>query len=191
MSLLQITDENSSHKKPWITIMRMKQKLYLVLYYAIAYNLPNYAFPLGKLFNWIRVETLRKIIPIGDKNRIMRRVYIGDGNNVSIGNNCRINEGVRLDNVSIGNNVLIARESIILGKMHAYEEAQIPITDQGDKVIKASVLEDDVWLGLRVIILPGIIVRKGSIVGAGAVVSKDTEPMYIYGGVPAKVIRKR
>ena len=52
-------------------------------------------------------------------------------------------------------------------------------------------IEDDVWLGLRVIVLPGVTICKGGIIGAGAVLTKDTEAYGVYVGVPARLIQKR
>lgn len=54
-----------------------------------------------------------------------------------------------------------------------------------------TVIEDDCWIGARVIILPGRRIGKGSIIGAAAVVTKDVEPYNIVGGNPARVIKKR
>lgn len=53
------------------------------------------------------------------------------------------------------------------------------------------VIEDDVWLGCNVTILKGVRIQTGTIVAAGSVVTKDTEPYGIYGGVPAKKIKDR
>lgn len=53
------------------------------------------------------------------------------------------------------------------------------------------IIENDVWIGHNVIILPGVKIHNGAIVGAGAVVTKDIPPYAIVGGVPAKVIRYR
>lgn len=50
---------------------------------------------------------------------------------------------------------------------------------------------NDVWIGRRAIILPGVKIGDGVIIGAGAVVTKDVSPYTIVGGVPAKEIRKR
>jgi len=121
----------------------------------------------------------------------MRKVYIGNGNNIEIGNNCRINEKVRLDNVKIGDHVMIARESVILGKMHDFSNTSIPMEQQDQKETKPVIIENDVWLGLRVIVMPGLNIKKGSIVAAGAVLTKDTEEYGIYAGIPAKKIKSR
>jgi maltose O-acetyltransferase len=167
------------------------KKIKLVLYYLFFSKLPNSWWPGGRLFNKLRVACVRSIIPAGKNVKIQRSVYIGSGNNIVIGNNCQINELARLDNVTIGNNVMIARESIILGKMHESGAVDTPMNEQGVKEVKRTIIEDDVWLGLRVVVMPGVTISKGTIIAAGAVVTKDTEPFGIYGGVPAKLIKKR
>ena len=52
-------------------------------------------------------------------------------------------------------------------------------------------IENDVWIGANVTILKGVTIREGSVIAAGAVVTKDVESYSIYGGVPAKLIKKR
>lgn len=51
------------------------------------------------------------------------------------------------------------------------------------------VIGEDVWIGTGVIVLPGVTIHDGSIVAAGAVVTKDVPPDSMYGGVPARFIR--
>jgi len=53
------------------------------------------------------------------------------------------------------------------------------------------IIEDDVWLGRNAIVMPGIKIGRGSIIGAGSVVTKDVEPFSVMGGVPATLIKKR
>lgn len=53
---------------------------------------------------------------------------------------------------------------------------------------KDVIVEEDVWIGARVILMPGVIVGRGSTIGAGAVVTKDIPPYCVAGGVPAKFI---
>jgi maltose O-acetyltransferase len=167
------------------------KKIILLIYYLFASKLPDYAFPCGRIFNKIRVDFLKRIIPIGNNCRIQSNVYIGDGNNVSIGDNCRINDNCKLDNVKIGDYVLIARRTQILGKMHRFDDTKIPMLLQKNRPQKQTIIENDVWIGLNVIILPSLKIAKGSIIAAGAVLTKDTKPYGIYGGIPAKLIKFR
>jgi maltose O-acetyltransferase len=53
------------------------------------------------------------------------------------------------------------------------------------------VLEDDVWLGMGVIVLPGVRIGRGAIIGAGAVVTKDVPPYAIAHGLPCQVVGER
>jgi galactoside O-acetyltransferase len=52
-------------------------------------------------------------------------------------------------------------------------------------------IEDDVWIGAHSVIFPGVVLGRGSVVGAGSIVTRDVEPFSIVAGVPAKVLRKR
>ncbi len=167
------------------------KKLKLILYYIFLSKLPNSFWPGGNMYNRMRVLCLKGVLRIGRNNKIQRSVYVGSGNNIVIGNNCQINESVRLDNVEMGNNVMIARESIILGKMHESNALDKPMNEQGVKEVSKTYIEDDVWLGLRVVVMPGVRIRKGCIIAAGCVVTKDTVEAGVYGGVPAKLIKLR
>lgn len=60
-----------------------------------------------------------------------------------------------------------------------------------DRLWAPVVIEDDVWCGANVTILKGVTIGHGSIVAAGAVVTKSCEPYSIIGGVPAKLIKMR
>lgn len=108
-------------------------------------------------------------------------------NNINISYNCLIGgEG----GVNIGNFVMIGPNSVIISSNHGFSQGDIPMVRQ--KPNRAPVnIEDDVWVGANVIILPGITLGQGSIIGAGAVVTKDVPPYTIVVGNPAKAIRKR
>ncbi|WP_442859821.1 DapH/DapD/GlmU-related protein [Anaerobutyricum hallii] len=62
---------------------------------------------------------------------------------------------------------------------------------QGYTENKPVYIEDNVWIGRRVLIMPGVCIGTGSIVAAGAVVTKNVEPYSIVGGNPAKIIKYR
>ena len=92
--------------------------------------------------------------------------------------------------VAIGRNVLVAGHSSINTVSHSAERCDIPVNDQ-PVVIDPVVIEDDVWIGLNAVVLQGVTIGHGSIVGAGAVVTKSIPPWSIAVGVPARVIGRR
>lgn len=108
--------------------------------------------------------------------------------NIVIGENSIIGEGVILDGrdkLIIGNHVDIASEVMIYNAQH-------DVRDPSFRAVQASVvIEDYVFIGPRAIILPGVTVKKGAVVGAGAVVTKDVAEYSIVGGVPARHIGER
>ncbi|MCB9205239.1 MAG: acyltransferase [Flavobacteriales bacterium] len=161
------------------------------LYYLLAAKLPSSWWPGGAANNAFRLWCLRGICSVGKRTKVQRGVYIGKGDRIIIGDDCQINEMVRLDNARIGNNVMIARECVVLGKMHETTDTTKPMNQQGNKEVCQTVIHDDVWLGLRVIVMPGVEIAKGTIVGAGSVLTRSTEPYGVYGGIPARLIKYR
>jgi len=166
--------------------------LKLAVYYFIIAKLPHSRF--CKLSNRFRCWYVCRILKIMEShpcNYFENNIYIGNGKNVKIGKCCHINENVFIQGAYIGNYVMIAPNVAILNGTHNYERTDVPMILQGEKKGLNPVIEDDVWIGRNAIILPGIRIGKGSIIGAGAVVTKDIEPYSIVGGVPARLIRKR
>ena len=101
----------------------------------------------------------------------------------------------------IGDNVIIANHVGIVGKYdHNYQEIGVPIrlaSQIRDKDYnwkgcnEITIIEDDVWIGFGAIIMSGTRIAKGSIIAAGAIVTKNTEPYSIYAGIPARKISNR
>lgn len=112
--------------------------------------------------------------------------------NISIGKDTIIGENAVLDGrdkLTIGDHVDIASEVMIYNSQHDTSEENFAGVE--DAVKKPVTIEDYVFIGPRAIILPGVTVKKGAVVGAGAVVTKDVEEFKIVGGVPAKEIGER
>ncbi len=130
---------------------------------------------------------------LGENSKISHKVKIRSAFNISIGKNTHITNNVILDGrggLTIGNDVLIGYESIIMTATHNFREPSIPVRLQGSER-KKIVIGNDVWLGARVIVLPGVVIGDGAVIGVGAVVTKDVPPLAIMVGVPAKNIGMR
>lgn len=129
------------------------------------------------------------------------------GNNVTIQSNCDI---YHAENIFLGNNVIIGQKSLIegMGKItignnvifgpnvtiwsaiHNYEKPEMLPYD--DKVIfKEVIIEDNVWIGAKSIIIPGVKICEGAIIGMGSVVTKDVPKGAVVGGNPAKILKYR
>jgi galactoside O-acetyltransferase len=114
---------------------------------------------------------------------------------LKIGNYVFLNSNVMLNadlggQIQIGNNVLIGPNVVIRASNHSFADPNVPIEQQGH-VPGRIVIEDDVWLGANVVVLPNVTIGRGAVVAAGAVVTKDVAPFSVVGGVPARLISKR
>lgn len=121
-------------------------------------------------------------------------VKIFNPGNVSVGDNCFFGAGTRLyawnERITIGSDVMIAADVLMITRNHGHDRLDIPMTRQGYSNAPI-VIEDDVWIGFRAVVLAGVTVGRGSIVGSGAVVTRDVAPYSVVGGVPARVIKSR
>jgi acetyltransferase-like isoleucine patch superfamily enzyme len=140
-------------------------------------------------------------VEIGNQN------LIGDNASIReqciIGNDCIIGRNVTLNyNVLVGDSTKILDGSVITGNMiignNVFISASVTTANDNnmgkkgydDDIIKGPIIEDNVAIGVGAIILPSIRIGEGSIVGAGAVVTKDVPNKRLIMGVPAKIIRK-
>ncbi|MBL6965449.1 MAG: acyltransferase [Anaerolineales bacterium] len=116
---------------------------------------------------------------------------IGAAGNITIGRDTFINSRVRFAArppaaITIGAGVLVGPRCSFETIHHA-----LVADAQGHRVAepRSVVVEDQVWLGAGVTILPGVTIGRGSVIAAGAVVAADVPPHCLYGGVPARLIR--
>lgn len=139
--------------------------------------------------------TIGDNVTIGSMSMIRPSGYYGDrmGEGMVIGDNSNIgpyNFVGCSGFVNIGKNVLIGSHVVILAESHIFESTDKLMKSQG-LTREGITIEDDCWLGTGSKILDGVTIGEGSIVGAGAVVTKSVEPYSIVAGVPARLIRKR
>jgi maltose O-acetyltransferase len=178
------------------TVRTILRFISLVVYYGFARYLPQY-LPGGHECKKIRGFVVKYIFrKCGANINIKRGAFFGLGRDIEIGNNSDIGLNAYIAGIGgggeliIGDNVIMAPEVAILTLGHYHSDPNMLINRQGDYTSKI-IIEDNVWIGIRSIILPGVRIGEGAIIGAGAVVTKDVPPYSIVGGVPAKVISRR
>ena len=106
---------------------------------------------------------------------------------VVIGARCYINSSCVFDpgsaSVTIGDDVNIGVGVVLVGVDHAIGPAE---RRAGRDTSAPVVVGDGCWIGARVVVLPGVSIAPGCVIGAGSIVTSDTEPNGVYLGVPAR-----
>lgn len=168
----------------------------MLAYYIIAFNLPSSTIPfIGKISGRFRSFLCRKLFnSFGAGSSVQKRAYIGVGNNISIGKSSNLGINFRVHNsyLTVGDNVMMGPDVLIMGGGHVFSSLDKPMCQQGDIGKTNLVISDDVWIGARVTILGKTnTIGKGAIIAAGSVVTKPVPDYAIVGGNPAKVIKYR
>lgn len=130
---------------------------------------------------------------IGSSTQLHFTVKIINPNRTVIGNNVFIGKGCYIDSsdqVSIGDNTLIAPMVFICSRSHQYDRREDLIREQGYKYAPVTI-GNDCWIGYGAKIMPGVTIKEGAVVAAGSVVTKTVQPYEVVGGVPAKTIGMR
>lgn len=149
---------------------------------------------LNYIFSYIPCLELRIVFlkmlgaNLGKHTIIDMGFYILSPGTLRIGDFCHLNRNCFLDargGLLIGNNVSISHNVSICTGGHDFNT---PTFDYNASPI---VIEDNVWIGLGATILKGVTIREGSVIAAGAIVTKSTDPYGVYAGVPAKKIEER
>ena len=148
-------------------------------------------YPGGKYYKKFRADLARVYIAhCGSNVNIEPHVIFNHA--LSIGDNSGIGEFSEIyGDVRIGNDVMMGTNCIIYSRNHDFSRTDIPMWKQGFSAVKPVIIGDDVWIGGRVTILPGVHVGNGAVIGAVAVVTKDVPDYAVVGGNPAKVLKSR
>ena len=135
-------------------------------------------------------------VVLGDRVHLYGDTYIqtGDAGTVTIGSDSHIQPRCQFSGykapIKIGSKVQIAPECAFYPYAHGIAPDRLikeqPLTTKGGIII-----EDDVWLGYRTIVLDGVCIGQGAVIGAGSVVTQDIPPGAIAVGVPARIVKMR
>lgn len=161
----------------------------LLLYNAVFKRLPASFHPGGKAAMALRRWVARRLL-----SSCATEVYIeqcadfGSGVGRSLGKGSGYGIRAKIYPCRIGEHVMMGPEVVILDRNHRFDDPARPIGEQGETESMPPVIGNNIWIGMRAIILPGVRIGDGAIIGAGSVVTKDVAPYTIVGGNPAKVV---
>jgi maltose O-acetyltransferase len=134
----------------------------------------------------------RRLLRMNPTLEVHGRGYLEDIHRITFGSYCFLNHGYHLigrGGIHFGSNVICGEGLRILTFNHNYEGSELPY---GKEIVLKSVkIQDNVWIGSWVTILPGVTIGEGAIVAAGSIVTKNVDPCAIVGGNPAKLIKER
>jgi len=147
---------------------------------------------------------IRKILQLYYKFRVLNKafsykkpIYVNGfssvNSNTELGKNVNFNGLTVIGNgkVEIGDNFHSGSGCLIITDVHDYDNGDCIPYDSQNYLVKDVHIEDNVWIGSRVIILGGVTLGEGSIIQAGAVVVNDIPKFGIAGGNPAAVFKER
>ncbi|MFJ6570120.1 sugar O-acetyltransferase [Streptomyces sp. NPDC091292] len=126
---------------------------------------------------------------VGERTVLLPPFHAGFGSNVHIGDDFFGNVNLTfVDDVDIriGDGVLIAPSVTLTTTGHPVHPAR---REDFGRFSEPIVIEDKVWIGSNVVVLPGVRIGYGSVIGAGSVVSRDIPPMTVAVGTPCRVLR--
>lgn len=172
----------------------LKQALALVIYKVFLVWLPASSTPvIGNACRKLRYLCCKNIFLYCGKNvNIEKGAYFGSGFRLKIGDNSGIGINCHVPgNIEIGIDVMMGPECYFLSENHAFDKLNVPMIHQGGTKQLDTIIEDDVWIGRQVIFTPGRTVKRGSIIAAGCVLSKNFDEYSIIGGNPSILIKKR
>lgn len=172
----------------------MMQMFCLLLYKTIAQHFPVSFTPLvGGVSFKLRYMLCRHVFKkCGTNVNIEKGANFGCGLDIEIGDNSGLGINSSVPNGTIiGRDVMMGENCVILRHNHRHDRTDIPMNQQGFELVKHVVIEDDVWIGRDVTIMPGVHISKGCIIAASCVLTKDFPPYSIIGGVPGKVLKSR
>lgn len=125
---------------------------------------------------------------------VYKGVYFEHCYGIDAGRNLHVSAGAVLygrGGLRIGNDVMIGHYATIYSSQHRWDLGpEIPMIRQGHKPAAVEI-GDDVWIGAHAVVLPGVRIARGTVVAAGAVVTRDTAPWSIVAGSPARQVGER
>ena len=169
----------------------IKRKIGALIYYTVAKKLPpSYSglkigqSALRRFCGKLMLRKCGKKVNIEKNASFSYKVSLGDYSGLGV--NSKI-----YGTCTIGSHVMMGEDVTVITRNHRFDRTDIPMMEQGFEEERPVVIGNDVWIGDRAMILPGVEIGDGCIIAAGAIVTRSIPAYSIAAGVPAKVIKSR
>lgn len=154
----------------------------------------GHLFRLVNYYNYTHVTQARRLTT-GRGAAISPTVSFTHAENITLGRDAHLGAGCKLwagpngGHIQAGDHLLLGPDVMLIATSYLFGQGS-PVTKQPMKEA-AIVIGDDVWIGAKALILPGVRIGDGAIIAAGAVVTKDVPAFCVVGGAPARVLNAR
>lgn len=142
---------------------------------------------------WSRVAA--RLAHLGDDVGVAQPIHLSTPERASIGDHTYIGPEAHFacdGGLRVGRGVMIGPQVFIQTSTHRWEGPDLEAVPYDHHITSGPVvIGDHVWLGARVVVLPGVNIGDGAVVGAGSVVTADVEPCAVVAGNPARILRHR
>lgn len=169
-------------------------RLLLMLYYSFIQYLPMQPFPGFKWYYKIRYWFVKKLLlECGENVVVKNKCYFGNGTKLKVGSFSQLGQNSRLTGpITLGSHIMMGPDVVMMAVTHDVSDLSKTMVDPSNPaIVNPIIIGNNIWIGTRVIIMPGVNIGDNSIIGAGAVVTKSFPENSIIGGIPAKLIKQR
>lgn len=168
----------------------ISRSFWYFIYRMIFLVTPDCYRPYSLFFPSLRSFLAKRFLTECGKNIVVKygadiSMFIKIGSNSEFGRKCEI-----YSDVEIGKDIIMGPEVKIFSRNHRFDRIDIPMRLQGPAKY-TTIIGNDVWLGARSMIMPGVTIGNHVVVAAGSVVTKNVPDGAVIGGVPARIIRFR
>jgi acetyltransferase-like isoleucine patch superfamily enzyme len=174
--------------------------------YRLGHRLRDRAFAAGarRSFGaWGEGTIIRVPLRVEGEHRIRLGggVFIGEGSwlqtlghgEIDIGDGCEFSGFIVVsaaESISIGRDVLMARNVHVLDHLHRYDQAGVPVHAQGITPPRPVRILEGAWIGANVVVMPGVTIGRQAVIGANSIVRCDVPDRTVAAGAPARAIRR-
>ena len=158
------------------------------------YNKYGFRLPNGSIISNIKNVTIGSNFKISPNCYLFAQEKPGDSQ-IIIGDNVGLNYNVMLNAncgglIKLGENISIGPYTVMRASNHNFKDITIPIRKQGH-IPGVIEIQNNVWIGAHVVILPNVMIGHSSVIGAGSIVNKDIPAFSVVAGNPARIIKSR